>query len=607
MRQTTWTTLVVLITTSSSFCISNIKQNGDITDPPVSTTDNNYSSSFAQAIEPPEWSTASTQDPVFCQTCIKNQHLYRSSLAQYLPSEGHPEYKRLSDNLESFRAELEHRYPQVCENCVERVQSKMKRALYGAKADAHGRLLERTRRNGGPGAKPRTWLELAQSMGGAAWAWGIYLQIACMAVGILHGVVQRTTESIEDDAIPTLEDDSALTHTIQNLVELATSFLFSIPETFVPVLPLATKASLILSIGSIWWNPQWRFTRKQNLHTVYGLYDWYAQQAVLLSLRIAAWIGSDVWLLRNAGAPTTLAVHGFILAFTIWISIYSTRKVTAKPRKLFAAAPDRDTLLPKKKNAGGSTTRKPNTLLDALESLDDEPAMPSSPITPSTTVNYASPESHRRLDDSPYRGREQTPTPSNNISGMARPVSQFPSSSRSTALDLSAAVNGSDPDAMEWTPTTSQHRAFNSGHSAQRNTQPFNNAPSSSERSVFWYKVPQAPMNPARKLRNPPIQPILSAPSAETKENFFRKATYDREHTSPMFGQNQPRRNYDFAQPKFFPPGADKDDTGLADLLGQSFNISDSETDAEEDIPKKRGSKSTTQGKSGGWKSWIGM
>lgn len=74
-----------------------------------------------------------------------------------------------------------------------------------------------------------------------------------------------------------------------------------------------------------------------------------------------------------------------------------------------------------------------------------------------------------------------------------------------------------------------------------------------------------------------------------------------------MFGQNQRRRNYDFAQPKFFPPGADKDDTGLADLLGQSFNISDSETDAEEDIPKKRRRKSGTQDKSGGWKSWIGI
>lgn len=596
-----------------SFRTANINQNGEITDPPTSTTDNSSSASFAQALPTPEWSTASTQDSAFCQACIKNQHLYRSSLAQYLPSERHPEYTRLLENLETFKAELENRYPQVCENCVERVQSKMKRALYGAKADAHGRLLERTRRNGGPGAKPRTWLEYMQGIGATAWAWGIYLQIACLVVLLIHGIVQNTTGSTDNDIFLSSETSSSFAQSVQSLVELATSFLFSIPKTFTTALPAATKASLILSIGSIWWNPQWRFTRKQNLHTVFGLHGWYAQQCVLLSLRLLTWVGRDSRFLSDAGAPMTLALHAFILAFTIWISVYATKKVRVKPKKLFATAPDRETLLPRRKNSGTSIPGRPNTLLDALESLDDEPVLPSSPVTPTATINYASPESHRRGDAGTFRAQQQTPTKSNGTSGIMRPTSLSANLSHSAGQVLADAAGGPDPDAMEWTPTVSQHRAFNSGLSAQRNMQSFNNAPSCPERSVFWFKVPQAPMNPARKLRNPPAQPLLAAPSAEAKENFFKNATSDRQFTSPMFGDRKPR-NYEFAQPKFFPPGSDEDGTGLADLLGKSFHISDSEEDLEEDsidsrkhVVTSRRQKPPAQGRLSAWKLWLGM
>lgn len=277
--------------------------------------------SFAKAIPPPTWSTASADDSVFCQTCIKNQHLYRSSLAQYLPEDpDHPDYDRLSQNIQRFEQQLEERYPQVCENCVDKVQDRMKRAVYSAKVDAHGRQLERTRMNGGPGRRAkRTWLERIQYGGKVAWKSGIYLQLACELLALLEGFQPAVVDSFEGDSI--LDDGTGPSRPfLYRWVNPVLSAGSHLPDVVAQRLPDLAAASFLLSLGSLWWNPEFRYTIKNGLHKVHGLESWYSHQAVLLFARGLLWYINDKSILGDAKSSINMAAHTFMFAFTAWVS-----------------------------------------------------------------------------------------------------------------------------------------------------------------------------------------------------------------------------------------------------------------------------------------------
>ncbi|KFY93348.1 hypothetical protein V500_03755 [Pseudogymnoascus sp. VKM F-4518 (FW-2643)] len=582
--------------------VNYLDENGDITDPPVATFEEaSPGRSFAKAIPPPTWSTASAANSVFCQTCIKNQHLYRSSLAQYLPEDpDHPDYDRLSQNIQRFEQQLEERYPQVCENCVDKVQDRMKRAVYSAKVDAHGRQLERTRRNGGPGRRAkRTWLETIQHGGKIAWTSGIYLQLACEVLALLEGFQPAVVDSFEGDSI--LDDGMGPSRPfLYRLVSPVLSAGSHLSDVVAHRLPDLAAASLLLSLSSLWWNPEFRYTIKNGLHKVHGLESWYAHQAVLLFARGLLWYINGKSILGDAKSPINMAAHTFMLAFTAWISMTTTKKVTARSKPLFSSTPDREALIAKRKTTA-SPTHAPNSLYEALNGILQEPAGSSSPAssqgTPRTS-NFEQPiPSPGSLSNISYRNR-QTPSKSNSalsITGSPSPFSQTDrgamgkyasNTGQSTSMEV---ANAPDPDEMEWMPSQSVHRAFNSGLSAQRDGQHFNQAPSGPESSPFWFKVPPAPITPARKLRNPPNQPLLSAPSAEVKQNFFNKMT---SNMLPSQGSQAPRessrRDVAFAQPKFFPPDALEDTTGLADAFGAAFSFDEREAAENERAAREK-------------------
>ncbi|KFY16341.1 hypothetical protein V492_01409 [Pseudogymnoascus sp. VKM F-4246] len=587
--------------------VSNDVANGDITDPPVATFEEaSPGRSFAKAIPPPTWSTASADDSVFCQTCIKNQHLYRSSLAQYLPEDpDHPDYDRLSKNIQHFQQQLEERYPQVCENCVDKVQDRMKRAVYSAKVDAHGRQLERTRRNGGPGRKTkRTWLESIQYGGQVAWKSGIYLQLACEVLTLLGGFQPTVVDSFEDDSILSdsiLDDGTGPSPPfLYRLVSPVLSAGSHLPDVVAEWLPNLAATSLLLSLGSLWWNPQFRYTIKNGLHEVHGLQSWYIHQAVLLLARGLLWYVNGKSILGDAKSSINMAAHTFIFAFTVWISMTTTRKVTARSKPLFSSTPDREALIAKRK-ATASPSHPPNSLYEALNSISQEPTVASSPVSSQGTprnFGQSKPwDSPGSITSISYRNRE-TPSKSASALSIGGSPSQFSPTNRgalgtyqsnigqSTSMDASSAP---DPDEMEWMPSQSVHRAFNSGLSAQRDGQHFNQAPSGPESSPFWFKVPPAPITPARKLRNPPNQPLLSAPSEEVKQNFFNRMT---SNMLPNQGSQAPRessrQDVAFAQPKFFPPDALEDTTGLADAFGAAFSFDEREAAENERAAREK-------------------
>lgn len=601
-------------------------QNGEITDPPVATTDEApLNHSFAKAIPPPGWSTASTKDLVFCQTCIKNQHLFRSSLAQYLPEDpNHPDYAILSRNLENFQKQLEERYPQVCENCVDRVHDRMKRAVYGAKVDAYGRQLERTRLNRAPGnRRKQTWLECIQDWGRIIWAWGIYLQLACEVMALIEGFRPTSNDSFEDDLVLSGGPGTSMVHSFYSLFDALTSFMSYLPDIVQSRLPEPATSSLLLSLSCIWWNPEFRYTIKNGLHEVHGLQNWYIHQAVLFLLRGLLWYARGTCVLNNAQASKTLAAHSFVLAFTAWISATTTKKVTVRSKPLFSSTPDRAALITKRKGTM-SPNNEPNTLYEALNNIAQEPAVAPSPISPAVTPvrgnlnQRKSWESQGFTSDISYIDR-RTPSRPNSTMDISRSKSLFTDTSGqgtarySSSFDLSLpmqVVEASDPDEMEWTPSRSEYRAFNSGLSTQREAQPFNQAPSGPQPSTFWYKVPPAPITPARKLRNPPNQPLLSAPSDEVKQNFFNQMTMDMQQSpTPLPDANSIRKDYQFAQPKFFPPDAFGDSTGLADAFGKAFNIEEREAAEKERVSLRNTQTDSTSPKSelSGNFTWVAL
>lgn len=136
---------------------------------------------------------------------------------------------------------------------------------------------------------------------------------------------------------------------------------------------------------------------------------------------------------------------------------------------------------------------------------------------------------------------------------------------------------------MDWMPTQSKWRAFDSASATGREGQRFGAAPVA-RRGPFWYRVPDAPTTPAQRLRNPPNKPqIRTSPAqaqAAKKEPLFPRAGPDVRHSdgglfSTANGNaRQGLRDVEFAQPRFF-ASQDEHVAGLADALSRSFTISD--------------------------------
>lgn len=134
---------------------------------------------------------------------------------------------------------------------------------------------------------------------------------------------------------------------------------------------------------------------------------------------------------------------------------------------------------------------------------------------------------------------------------------------------------------MDWSPSTSQHRAFNTYNSYNvKNPNPrFNDIPVEPKPGPFWYKgVPAAPTNPAQRARNPPSRPTIR----ETLKPQQEGSIFTRDHNKkpvqlgPPFVEKATSLN--IAEPKFYAPEARNDPRdGLSSMFASSFSISRAE------------------------------
>jgi hypothetical protein len=143
-----------------------------------------------------------------------------------------------------------------------------------------------------------------------------------------------------------------------------------------------------------------------------------------------------------------------------------------------------------------------------------------------------------------------------------------------------------DGEPMDWSPSVpqvSQHRAFLPS-TRDPNSKLFGDSPVNGQNSAFWYKVPPAPTTPAQRRYNPPNKARLRVAPQETKENFFntmnhRASDSNLATTGLSAGDSTSSyNNFEFAQPRFFPPTPPCNETDeLVRLFANSWTLSEEE------------------------------
>ncbi|KAF4472015.1 hypothetical protein FALBO_1076 [Fusarium albosuccineum] len=513
-----------------------LDENGEITDPPVATEREAPATHYAVSRQSPP---SSPKDSIFCATCLKNQRLFTSSLAQYLPDDpNHPEYPELERNYYRYRKGLEERYPQVCDECAERVEGQIRRAGYTAKTDHLRRMMEKSRgRRVDPGRT--TTLDWANSLGRGLWWGGLVMQMLWHLRTITHALGQR------DEGMYDPDDRSLPTMAVAGLTWAV---------AFLPPADTLISAAVTASILSAWWNPQFVQVSRGFTRHLLGFTQWYSFQGLIIFFRFLFRRVLEMNGGKGQSRNAQLSAHLVMSVVMIMIYSFARRSIKVDTTPLFG--PTSATISPKPK----MTRRKreeQKTFSDLLnEALDSPSPTPqrdrlSQPVTSSLPPQYP---------PNPVRIRES-------------PDAQF----NSLNITPQATQEVQYSDEMDWTPTESQapsqYRAFRDMPPSDAPRRPFGETPVSTEQSPFWYKVPAAPTNPSQRLRNPNA-PILRGKPVEQESVFFRGA-------AKAQGQDREadERNVAFKPPSFFAPQESNDETNdLADMLGQSFNLSQEQT-----------------------------
>ena len=279
-----------------------MKQNGDITDPPPSSTVAQGGDRFryAHAVNRPSSPVFDkAPDSLFCATCLKNQRLLNESLAQYYPSPSKDSFQEYDQALPEYRARLEERYPQCCTDCEPRVRQRLKDASYAAKTDNMRRIMARTNSDVRFSGNSRGAMRVLVAMAGLMWTLSWLGQLTWDACGLL----------IPDSNINDLSDpDESIIQAFRRLVVDR-----KVSSKMREVLPLIATYSLVLGVLSVWWNPKLSRTISNKNAKAVGLAEYYKLQALGIIIRVCCWY----WISTTPQADTNRAIHSFTLILSI--------------------------------------------------------------------------------------------------------------------------------------------------------------------------------------------------------------------------------------------------------------------------------------------------
>ncbi|KAK3847088.1 MAG: Ima1 N-terminal domain-containing protein [Linnemannia gamsii] len=89
--------------------------------------------------------STTSQDDIFCDMCSGHQRVVYQLLSNYIPDEDDENYDAFFENAESYRRQLEERYPLACSNCLDKVQKKLSQQNYRIKSSLLNATLSKSR------------------------------------------------------------------------------------------------------------------------------------------------------------------------------------------------------------------------------------------------------------------------------------------------------------------------------------------------------------------------------------------------------------------------------------------------------------------------------
>lgn len=230
------------------------------------------------------------------------------ALGSYLPDSDDPTYPIYEQQYPQYRRKMEETYPQVCENCEQKVNDRIRQTGYEAKADHLRRTMERSKMSrAAQKARRRNWRSILVVAGALGYWSSVAGQLASDLIGAgdLWNNLAGRYRPLVSTYLPFLDEMvSCIVYSSQDIAGIA----------------------LILGALSIWWNPKIHHKVEGLSGRILGLNQYYECQLIVMVARFAVW----AWLKDTSRMEPSLpaAVHAVMILF---MSVVSFSSETALP------------------------------------------------------------------------------------------------------------------------------------------------------------------------------------------------------------------------------------------------------------------------------------
>jgi hypothetical protein len=462
------------------------------------------------------------------------------------------------------------RYPQCCADCEPGVREQLSKAAYTAKTDHLRRMLDRTAKirvvtNNSP-------VYYFQSVGMWLWAASLVFQLLWHFCLISQGLAGHSKQN---------NGNSWMMLPARVLAPLA---------GYLPAPGHFLKWSFWTSAISIWWNPRWVDTFKSNTKHLVGISDYYCYQALIFAIKLAATLVTP--LLSNAkesGMAARVTAHVSVAISMLYLYYTASRLIRVDHTPLWTTKAS--SIGPAPASPPSCTTKETReneekSMATILDEILHEPTRNNQPQPDALMSQFSSPRKFDQFQSlsgsSAYNPslRPLTPNPFAN-SPAKRPQSSGVGLSSLSLSDTPQASNQEMIDYspnMEWTPTQSRHRAFNTYRPGQSETRKFGETPVNDKPGAFWAKVPPAPKAPAHRFLHQQKTTLLRRSPRLTQSSVTFQGT-----KRSTLGQPQadaPPATI-FAEPSFrvAPPRDERDE--LLDKFATSFTLASEQAEEQ--------------------------
>jgi hypothetical protein len=340
-------------------------------------------------------------------------------------------------------------------------------------------------------------------------------------------------------------------------------------EEVLPGLPITfeslSRISVILAAGSVWWNPFFTQTVRGFTRHVVGMSTWYTYQAMIVFLLAVAPPLLNGSIVVKRQATPLLAGHVFLAVFTGFIYLLANRTIRIDTSPLFSHRATQDSTLAQAPGVQPHATE--TSLAYMLEEVSHDRATDSA-YSEAALLPRSGQDQSSRADEAVLSSRlmdAQYAAPPN--------MGQLSLSEQGSAVSRIGSQMRREDDEMDWAPTQSPFRAFNSYRPDLAQNGGFGQAPVEPRNGPIWFKVPPAPTSPAERRFKPVSAPMRRSPLA--KEDFKFRAVPLSESNRNGGGSRKDDQDIAFAPSKLFAESTNKDRrvSTLASMFDQSLAL----------------------------------